>query len=140
MSMETDYRLALGVPAGLVAGSILPYYLLVAVGIDRELALDSVTVTVAIAAVAILRGVHQAPLRTWSLELGGLLATLIAAGTLALRAISLASSAGPLFYFAVVSSAALAYAAHRILRRMARSATKGADPQPTPPPDGPLRR
>ena len=127
MSIETDYRIALGVPAALMAAPTVAYFGGILVGIDRELALDSATVAIAIAGLAILNGLRQAPQKSWSLQLGCLLAVLISVGALALRAISLASSRGPLFYFTLASSAGLAYVAHRIVRGMVRSGFTGAD-------------
>lgn len=127
MRIETDYRIALGVPAALLCAPAAAYYGGILAGVDREVALDSATVAVAIAAIAILRGIKQSPHRAWSLDLGGLLAMLIAIGALALRSIALASSRGPLFYFTLTSSAVLAYVAHRFVRRLMRFAASGSD-------------
>ena len=135
--MKTDYRLALGIPAMVVLASVGGYGALVLAGLPRELAFNSTTVALVIGVVAILRGIRRAPQKTWSLELGGLLAVLVAVAALALRAISLASSGGPLFYFTVVSSGGLAFVARRMVQRMARKAASAADQQPAPQPDAP---
>jgi len=129
MSIQTNYRIALGVPLALLAAPAAAFFGGLLAGVDRQVAIDSATVAVAIAAVAILRGIRQSPHTNWSLEVGGLLAVLISVGALALRSVSLASSRGPLFYFTLASSGALAYVAHRIVRRLIRSADREFDSQ-----------
>lgn len=131
--IKTEYPVVLGMPAALLLGAVAGYVVLVAIGLDRERALDYATVTVAIGGLAALRGIHRGAHRTWSFELGGLLALLAAVGALALRSISLASSRGPLFYFTVVSAGGLAFAALRLARGMTRWAARGADSQASVP-------
>jgi hypothetical protein len=136
LSIKADYRVALGVPAVIAVGPVAGYCVLAIAGVGRELALDSATVGVAITALGILRGIHQAPQHTWSLEFGGMLGVVVAIIALMARSISLASNPGPLFFFAIASSAVLGYVLHRMLRRLARWPTSGElVPEPTPPSD-----
>jgi hypothetical protein len=139
MSIRVEYLTVLGLPVGMVLGLLAAYWLAVAVGVDRELALDSVTVALVLGVVSMLRGLHKVPDKTWSLEFGTLLAVVVAVGALALRSISLVSSRGPLLYFTLVSQVCLVYVARRIVRDMARWAASGADARPAPPRDAPPR-
>jgi hypothetical protein len=125
MKIETHYVTALGIPTALVLALVSGYYLLVFAGLDEELALDSATIAVTICALAVLRGIHEAPQRTWSLEFAGLLTMIIAIAALATRSISLASSPGPLFFFTIASSVVLGFIALRILRNLNRRMSGG---------------
>lgn len=81
---------------------------------------------VVFATLAILRGVHQAPIKTWSLEFGGLLAVLVAVIALGLRTISLLSNPGPLLLITAIATVGMAHVAHRMRRRVFRIATTGS--------------
>jgi hypothetical protein len=127
MTKRAELFLALGVPGALVLGSALAYYGLLLAGVDREGAFDNATVALPIMVAAILHGVHRSRGRSWLLEVGGLIAVLVATAALALRSISLASSKGPLFYFSLVSASTLAYVAHRLLRATVRRSGAPSD-------------
>jgi len=142
MSTKVEEHLILLLPSAvLVLGSLLGYGLLVVNGVDRERALDSVTVALVFSVVAMLRGFRSVPHKNRSLEFGAVIGVLVAVSALTLRSVSLAlsSSIGPLLYFTLLSSFGLAYVARRMLRGITRWATSGADTQPTPPREAPPR-
>jgi hypothetical protein len=120
MTKRAELLVVLGVPCALILGSALAYYGLLLAGVDREGALDNATVALPIMVAAILHGVHRSRGTSWSLDMGGMMAVLVAVAALALRSISLASSRGPLFYYSLASASTLAYVAHRFLRAMVK--------------------
>lgn len=111
---------AIAVPASFVAGAVLSYCGLLFAGVSPAGAFDSVIVSMPIVTAAILRGISRAPAKNRSLMLGGVLAVAVALIVLVLRSISLAASRGPLFYYALLSSAILAVFAFRNARALSR--------------------
>ena len=125
MTRAFDLVVVLGIPGALVLGVVLAYWACVLAGADHERALDTQIVALPIMVAAMLLGIRRSGGTSWAMELGGLVAVLLASVVLGLRAISLVSSLGPLFFYALVSSTLLVYVARRIGRRMVKKYVGG---------------
>jgi len=132
MTIKTDYRVVFALPASFVTSMVIVYFTLVTSGFERQRALNILTIALVGGVLSLLRIVSRVPERTGSAELGMLVLLLLGTAALALRSISLAHTAGRLFYFTVLSQGGLAYFAIRIMRRMKRRAVSGANQRPTP--------